>query len=319
VYTGPSSLLVTHVFDDAPFAPGDERFPLLVFSHGWGNPSFLYTAELEDLVSHGYIVMAVEHPYDTAYTEFSDGSITFFAHKAFDDAAKKPHGLNEYARERVEVMAQDNRFAIGAILKLASTKSANEPFYNRIDADKIAAVGHSIGGLASARTCQIDSRVRACVDQDSIDYRGSPFAASDLATVENQPFFLFVVSSADIWSSKIVNPTDRDLAQQKLSRMDYDNLIREEQANQDHQMSAISGGSYRLMLLDLPDFVHRSFSDLTLLAASVDHANALHNFQVFESYMLAFADKYLKGLPAPLLDDDKGADPRAVLEVFQAR
>ncbi len=234
IYAGPMSLPITDVFEGVPFTGGSNKFPLILFSHGWGNPTFLYTSELQDIVSHGYVVIAVDHPYDTTYTQFSDGTIALFAQQAFDDATKKPNGFNDYARQRVEIMAQDNHFALSEILKLSSTKAAHVPFYNRIDEEKIAAIGHSIGGLAAARTCQIDLRVRACMDQDSVDYRGSAFAVSGLNSIEDQPFFLFVVSSADIWSSKMVNPTDQDLAAQKLTRLAYGDLIRGEEANQDH-------------------------------------------------------------------------------------
>jgi predicted dienelactone hydrolase len=61
-YEGQQSLPATVVVDHAPIARGKQRFPLLLFSHGWGNPTFLYTAELQDIVSHGYVVAAVDHP-----------------------------------------------------------------------------------------------------------------------------------------------------------------------------------------------------------------------------------------------------------------
>ena len=52
-FVGPDSLPETVVVHNAPIARGRQRFPLLFFSHGWGNPAFLYTAELQDIVSHG--------------------------------------------------------------------------------------------------------------------------------------------------------------------------------------------------------------------------------------------------------------------------
>lgn len=314
-YIGPSSLPITSVYEGAPFVVGSQRFPLLVFSHGWGNPTFLYTAELEDIASHGYVIMAVDHPYDTAYTLFPDGTFTLFGQKSFDEAAAKPKGLNAYARDRVEVMAQDNRFAISAVLQRESGKE-KYPFSGRIDTSKIGAFGHSIGGLASARTCQIDPRVLACMDQDSVDYRGSPFAVSDLQQTVTQPFFLFVVASADIWSSKMVNPTDAELVPQKLSRVEYGKLIRSEQENQDMQLASIPGGAYRLMLFNVPDYIHRSFTDQTLLAITIDHTQAVHNFTVSQRYTLSFFDKFLKGKAQATLDTGESVDPKAILEVF---
>lgn len=151
-YTG--SLPETHTVENAPIARGDNKFPLLVFSHGWGNPTFLYTAELEDMASHGYIVAAVDHSYDTAFTQFPDGRMVLFAQKEFDAATKQPKGYIDYARQRVEVMAEDNRFALTELLRYATTKGLHAPFFERIDETHIAAFGHSIGGLASARTAK---------------------------------------------------------------------------------------------------------------------------------------------------------------------
>jgi hypothetical protein len=316
-YMGPESLPKTVVVNNAPIANGKQRFPLLLFAHGWGNPTFLYTAELQDIVSHGYIVAAIDHPYDTTYTRFPDGDVTFFAQERFNrEVAKQPHGLSAYAKERVEVMGLDNQFALTQLLKYADTRSSAAPFYGRIDPAKIGAFGHSIGGLTAARTCQIDPRVKACMNQDSTDYRGSAFVVSDLQQTEKQPFFLFVVSSADVWSPRALNPSDSELAQEKLTRAEFDAIMKQQQENQTKQLAGIAGGSYRLMLFDLPGYIHRSFTDQTLLGSKPDHGESLHNFHVAEVYTLAFFDKYLKGDTRTVLDTGQVVDPRAKLEKF---
>ncbi len=213
-------------------------------------------------------------------------------------------------------MAQDNQYALTQLLKYADTRSFNAPFYNRINTEMIGAFGHSIGGLTAARTCQIDSRVKACMDQDSTDYRGSAFIVSDLQQVEKQPFFLFVVSSADVWSPRALNPNDAELAQQKLTRGEFDAIMKEQQENQTKQLAGIAGGSYRLMLFDLPGYIHRSFTDQTLLASKLDHEQSLHNFHVADTYTLAFFNKYLKGDTKTVLDSGKAVDDHAKLETF---
>ena len=313
-YSG--NLPETHTVEDAPLAGGKRKFPLLVFSHGWGNPTFLYTAELEDIASHGYIVAAVDHPYDTAFTQFPDGHIVLFAQKEFDAATKQPNGYINYARQRVEVMAEDNRFALTELLRYATTKGLHAPFFERIDETHIAAFGHSIGGLASARTCQIDHRVKACMDQDSADDRGSPFIASDLKETEQQPFLLFVAFSADVTSPRKSHPDDAALARMKISRKEYDAMLQKQRENQLKQLRSTQGGAYRITLYDLPGFVHRSFSDLTLLGASPNREQSLHNFRVAETFILAFFDKYLKGDPHTVLDSGQVFDPRAKVEKF---
>jgi predicted dienelactone hydrolase len=306
----------THTVENAPIAPGKDKFPLLLFSHGWGNPTFLYTAELEDIVSHGYVVAAVDHPYDTTFTQFPDGHIVFFAQEAFNAATKKPNGYIAYARERVEVMARDNRFVLTQVLQYASEKNRHAPFFHRIDASRIGALGHSIGGLAAARTCQIDDRVEACIDQDSDDNRGSPFIVTDISETERQPFLLFVVASADETSPRHTHPDDATLAKMKMSRADYDAMVKQHQANQLAQLKSIPGGAYRVTLYNLPGFIHRSFTDQTLIGVSPDPAQSVHNFRVAQTYTLAFFDKYLKGDRRTVIDTGEVVDSRAIVESF---
>ena len=305
------------VLEAAGIARGRQRFPLLLFSHGWGNPTFLYTAELADIVSHGYIVVAVDHPYDTTYTLFPGGDLVLFAQDRFNAESRKPKGTANYARERVEVMGDDNRFVLTEILRYANTRASRAPFYKHVDESAIAAFGHSIGGLAAARTCQIDARVKACMDQDSDDDRGSPFVVTPLDKTEQQPFLLFVAASADLWSPGVVNPTDSDLIAQKMTRADYTAWLRRSQTNETDQLAGIPGGSYRVKLFGLPGFTHRSFTDQTLLDFSGDkEGNDVHNFQVAQQYILAFFDKYLKGRPQTALDSQSPVDPRVKIERF---
>ena len=307
------------VVEAAPIVGGDQRFPLLLFSHGWGNPTFLYTAELADIVSHGYIVVAVDHPYDSAYTLFPDGDLILFAQDRFDIEAKKPKGTINYAKGRVQVMGDDNKFVLTEILRYASTRSLRAPFFKRIDESSIGAFGHSIGGLAAARTCQTDARVKACMDQDSNDDRGSPFIVTPLSETQKQPFLLFVVASADLWSPGVVNPSDADLAAQNMTRADYMARIKTNQTNETSQLAGIQGGSYRVMLFGLPGFTHRSFTDQTLLDFSADKSgNEVHNFQVAQQYTLAFFDKYLKRLRQTALDAPSPVDSRVNIERFPA-
>src|SRR6266478_1336160 len=56
--------LVTHAVVRAPFAASLRRSPVLIFSPGGGMISELYTSQLEDLASHGYVVAAITHRYD---------------------------------------------------------------------------------------------------------------------------------------------------------------------------------------------------------------------------------------------------------------
>ncbi|MGW4698800.1 alpha/beta hydrolase [Streptomyces sp. NPDC004285] len=65
----------THAFPDAPLAPGLRDLPLVVLSPGFTRPRATLTSIGEDLASHGYVVVAIDHTYETAATTFPDGRV----------------------------------------------------------------------------------------------------------------------------------------------------------------------------------------------------------------------------------------------------
>ena len=46
----------------------DEKYPLLVFSHGAYGIKASNTSTYTELASHGYVVVSIDHPYHSFYT-----------------------------------------------------------------------------------------------------------------------------------------------------------------------------------------------------------------------------------------------------------
>lgn len=82
----------THAVESAEMPKVTAKYPVLVFSHGLGNPSSLYTAALEDLASHGYVVAAIDHTYDSAFTIFPGGRVVTYARDAWSAETQKLGG-----------------------------------------------------------------------------------------------------------------------------------------------------------------------------------------------------------------------------------
>ena len=51
------------------------RYPVVIFSHGLGRVAAHYTAFLENLASHGYIVVGVDSPFFSSILKMPDGRI----------------------------------------------------------------------------------------------------------------------------------------------------------------------------------------------------------------------------------------------------
>ena len=58
-----------------------QSFPVLLFSPALDTSTEAYSTQTEEIVSHGYVVVAIEHPYDAPLLEFADG------HRVAFDAA----------------------------------------------------------------------------------------------------------------------------------------------------------------------------------------------------------------------------------------
>ena len=246
-----SGLPRTHTVERAKMAASATKYPILIFSHGWGNTTLLYTAELEELASQGYVIAAVDHTYDTTFTVFPDDRVIPFAQSVFDKETKKPRGYVTYAKARAEVMAADVRFVIDQLALYDKKRSLGAPFAGHLDLGRIGAMGHSIGGLASVRACQTDTRIRACLNQDSDVDDGAPFILTTPAGKRlDQPFLFFAVN-ADKFSPSVVSPTEEQLTQMKLTRAEYNEIILRQQKVQNEALASVRGGSYRV-ILDIP-------------------------------------------------------------------
>jgi hypothetical protein len=57
----------------APVSDAESRYPVLVFPHGRCGLRQHNTFQVEELVSHGYIVAAIDHPYAASTVIFPDG------------------------------------------------------------------------------------------------------------------------------------------------------------------------------------------------------------------------------------------------------
>ena len=100
----------THAFVDAEPAKTPSRFPVLVFSHGYGGMPSAYTALLEDLASHGYAILSIVHPYEAAAAMLRDGRVVSFLDEDGTPRQFFRDVLNEWNRED-EAMAAVTRAA----------------------------------------------------------------------------------------------------------------------------------------------------------------------------------------------------------------
>ena len=64
---------VSYSVVNAPAVPG--RYPVLIFNHGFASFQQQSASLLQELASHGYVVLSVGHPTESLVVEYSDGTV----------------------------------------------------------------------------------------------------------------------------------------------------------------------------------------------------------------------------------------------------
>ena len=170
----------------------DGKFPVLIFSHGYNSKANGYYAILNEVASHGYVIIALNQTYESTGSTFPDGSEVYFDYdyarkiesgtweglapvrEAFqkDLSYEERHlivkkGLESYfVRGIVERWAQDISDVVSELENLNSSGFLT----GKLDLDKIGVFGHSRGGGAAGEALLTDNRIKAGVNIDGVQW-----------------------------------------------------------------------------------------------------------------------------------------------------
>ena len=186
-------------YEKAPFIDG-VKFPLILFSHGYGSFREAHTLLLSDIASHGYVVVSIGHPYEAMLTEMDDGRVFKMAkgltskvyHPVFASirALKKlmkAKGSNEELWEQFDAMQKKyNAFLIERIPHWKEDIKEALRFLKENYADKlidwekgIGVTGHSMGGAVAFSLCEDEPETFVC----GINIDGGLFGNHDRKTI----------------------------------------------------------------------------------------------------------------------------------------
>ncbi|MBN2599088.1 MAG: hypothetical protein JXA75_01005 [Candidatus Thermoplasmatota archaeon] len=137
--------------------------PLVVFSPGYDGVYQIYTSFIEDLVSHGFIVASINHPYVSGITVFPDGRTVGLAEVPID-----PVERSEFFNRSLRTIAEDAKYVLDTIAELNAT---DPEFSGHFDLSTVGMYGHSFGGANTAVCCYEDDRFDAGLTLDGVFYR----------------------------------------------------------------------------------------------------------------------------------------------------
>jgi dienelactone hydrolase len=273
----------THAVVNAIPVSSPPRLPVLVFSPGSGSLPALYTSFMEELASHGYVVVALDHPFDDIAVRLADGRIVKEATQPSDGQE-----LMEYQRERVTVRSDDVRFVLDQLNRMQRGE-LKTLFEGRLDLERIGVFGHSTGGMTAAEVCMRNRRVKACANLDGV-VNAQPAYVDNQGRGPNQPF-LFIEKPLPL------NQGERpEEARQQL------NLLRQ-RGDAVLSSSIQEGRSYRITIEGAR---HSTFSDEDIIA-DTNAAAPRHLLDLARTYLLAFFDEVLTKKENAILSVPKDA------------
>jgi len=149
-----------HERDGATIAPG--MFPVVIFSPGYDGVYQIYTSFIEDLVSRGFVVVSINHPYVSGITVFPDNRTVGLAPVPTDPAEQVA-----FFAKSLRVIVQDAKF----VLNTTAEMNASDPeFSGHFDLSHVGMYGHSFGGANTAVCCYEDSRFLAGFTLEGVFY-----------------------------------------------------------------------------------------------------------------------------------------------------
>ncbi|WP_103350788.1 esterase [Amycolatopsis sp. CA-128772] len=165
----PSVLTTVHTDAVVDARPAGRGLPAVVLSPGFKRPRAELTSLSEDLASHGYLVVLVDHTYENVATTFPDGRVT--------GCAACGSYSTEFWQKLQRGRAKDVSFVLDSL-----TRSKWAPL---LDASRIGMAGHSVGGTSTVNAMVTDARIKAGIDLDGT--QSDPLLASGL----DRPFLFF--------------------------------------------------------------------------------------------------------------------------------
>jgi hypothetical protein len=291
--------LRSHAVDDATVAGDNSAYPVLLLSPS-GFPPLLLSAIAEELASHGFIVVGVNHTYETAVTALADGRVVPMNPAAIggalgpqigshDDVFRQRASVCEYkAADLASVADQLERLNLDSGDRLAG----------RLDLGRFAALGHSFGGNAALEWCRNDERCRAAVNLDGALWSDVGRVGLDRPVLQVlAEHGEFAIAAEDAVKAGAAPNVDWFEAEKAITFGGWRTVQQRAKPGYTAQIR----GATHVSFMDVPFL---PLTDGSIVKPGVDATNIepQRMWRVTCDLMLAFFARHLNGATAPVLD-----------------
>jgi predicted dienelactone hydrolase len=306
----PDSLagIETSSWLELPVSGAEERFPVVLFNHGWGEHVGQSTVLLQELASHGYVVFSIAHHHEGKFWVYPDGEVGFLDMQSprfqqimaeqsqpgmidLYTAMFTARGVEEQEavfrksidmmptmlRETPRMWAEDISFVID---QLDTLNRGRGRFGFRLDLDRLGVTGMSMGGIAAGQACIGDKRIKACINCD-----GGLFG--DLIDTTLTVPVMFMGSQRFV---------------------EYDDIF-------------ASSSDAEVYTITVADADHYDYTDFTLLHKQhilMGTVDGMRMLELVNAYTLAFFGVFLRGEEHALLGTMPSPYPEVNFQVYRA-
>ena len=152
---------------NAPVSKACAQWPVVLFLTGNGASRAFYTSLVAGLASHGYVVLAIDHPYEAMITKLANGKIV----TTIEEHSNTHPNLMKFMEDRLKTRIADVQFVLN---QLGNPKACPDNFLLSLDQNRIVITGHSLGGATAAVAMAVDSRIKAAANIDGTLYGELP-------------------------------------------------------------------------------------------------------------------------------------------------
>ncbi|WP_205718412.1 lipase [Actinomadura sp. WMMA1423] len=284
----------THAAEGVP-ADARRMLPVVLYSPGFGVPRALGTTLAEELAGRGYVVVTVDHTYETAPVEFPGGRV---------EPQRLPPQGPERLKTALDARVKDTRLVLD---RLAALRDGRNPdaegrplprgLGRTLDLSRVGMVGHSAGGIEAAEAMRTDRRVDAGIDMDgTMQYADDDFVEV-ARTGLDRPFMLMGAATGGSPQTHRTSPSWGSFWSRSTGW------------KRDLNVPAASHYSYtdvQAFLPELDEALDIPAEDRAALVGTVDPGRMT---AAVRAYVTAFFDRALRGRHRPILDRPSARHP----------
>lgn len=280
---------------------GQEEFPLVLFSHGAFGYYQSNTSTYMELASNGYVVISLDHPYHSFFTEDTDGKLITvnpqFLNEVYyiNEESTPEQEIYEISSKWLDIRTADINAVLDAMKNVKKSgqlsddwfcgtkESVKEELLSVIamaDCENIGLFGHSLGGAAAVSVGRMRTDVHAVIDLDGTMLGEKLGYENGAYLFQEDPYPLPLLS---------IDNENHYIQGQSLGSYYVNNVVIEKAVD---GRNTYLKGSGHFTFTDLPLFAPILAKKLDL--GNVSTMDAEHGIKITNEIVLMFFDHYLR-------------------------